>query len=227
MSDTELAIGTATRLLLMEEEDCNRGTYREAVFYAGVRQFYREVAHKMIAKFPFDDRTIQDLTLLDSRKRLSVSSESVYRLSTRFLSMSSEEELDQLHAEVRDYKSIPESLLPTRDMSSTSGIDHFWAQISAMTKPGDLQQKRFPQLAHLSKTLLVLPHSTADPERLFSMVQKIETNHRGSLLPSTVNSLLCFKMNTDQECYRSNELFTPKMLNSAKSATERSVRNNQ
>ena len=181
----------------------------------------------MIAKFPFDDRTIQDLTLLDPRKRLSVSSESVYRLSMRFLSMSSEEELDELQAEVRDYKSVPECQLPILDLSCASGIDHFWTQIASMTKPGDLQQKRFPQLAHLCKTLLVLPHSTADPERLFSMVRKIETDHRGSLLPSTVSSLLCVKLNTDQECYRSNELFTPKLLRSAKSATECSLSNHQ
>ena len=225
--DTELAIGSATRLLLIEEQDSIEGTHREVVFFSGVRQCYREVVHKMIAKLPFDDRTIQDLTLLDPRKRLSVSSESVYRLSVQFLSMSSEEELDELQAEVRDYKSVPECQLPILDLSCASGIDHFWTQIASMTKPGDLQQKRFPQLAHLCKTLLVLPHSTADPERLFSMVWKIETDHRGSLLPSTVSSLLCVKLNTDQECYRSNELFTPKLLRSAKSATERSLSNHQ
>ena len=184
--DTELAIGTATRLLLIEEQDSIEGTHREVEFFAGVRQFYREVVHKIIAKFPFNDITIQDLTLLDPRKRLSVSSESVYRLSMRFLSMSLEEELDELQAEVRDCKSIPECQLPILDLSCASGIDHFWTQIASMTKLGDLQQKRFPQLAHLCKTRLVLPHSTADPERFFSMVWKIETDHRGSLY-TTIN----------------------------------------
>ena len=221
VSDTELAIGTATRLLLIEEADTIEGTHQ------CVRQFYREVVRKMEAKFTFDDRTIRDLSFLDPRKRLNVSSESINRLSTRFLSMLSYEELDELQAELRDYKSMPECLLPTLDMSSNSGIDHFWAEMAAMTKPGDLQQQWFPHLTRLSKALLVLPHSTADPERLFSMVRKIETDHRGSLLPSTVNSLLCIKLNTDQECYRSNELLTQKLLRSAKSATELSLNSRQ
>ena len=55
------------------------------------------------------------------------------------------------------------------------------------------------------------------------MVLKIETNHRGSLLPSTLASLLSVKFNMDEECNNSRELFTPSLLQSAKSATERSV----
>ena len=38
VSDTELAIGTATRLLLIEEADTIEGTHHEVVFFAGVRQ---------------------------------------------------------------------------------------------------------------------------------------------------------------------------------------------
>ena len=88
---------------------------------------------------------------------------------------------------------------------------------------GDIQQKHFPHLSHLCKVLLVLPHTTADPERLFSMVRKMETDHRGSLLPSTLSSLLSVKLNTDEQCYNSRELFTTSLLQSAKSATECSV----
>ena len=40
------------------------------------------------------------LNLLDPRKRLNVSSESVNRLATRYLSMLSHDELDELQAEV-------------------------------------------------------------------------------------------------------------------------------
>ena len=192
-------------------------------FFAGVRQFYQEVVRKMVAKFPFGDATIQDLSVLDPRNRLSISSASVSRLASRFASISANEEMDELLAEVRDYKSMSESLLPTLDTSSATGVDHFWAEMAAMKQPGDQQQQRFPRLAVLAKALLVLPHSTADPERLFSMIKKIETDHRGSLLPSTVRSLLSVKLNTDEDCYHSKDLFTPKLLKAAKSATERSV----
>ena len=39
----------------------------------------------------------------------------------------------------------------------------------------DLEVYRFSVLTKLAQVLLVLPHSNADPESLFSMVMKIET----------------------------------------------------
>ena len=221
--DPELAIGTATRLLLEEEADSIEGTGKEVAFFAAVREFYKEAVHKMVSKFPFRDSTIRDLNLLDPKNRRSVTSSSAIRLAKRFASVTSHEELDGLDAELRDYKSMPDNQLPSVDASSAAALDHFWQDMGDFIQPGDIQQKRFPHLSHLCKVLLVLPHSTADPERLFSMVRKIETDHRGSLLPSTVASLLSVKLNPDEECYNSSKLFTPSLLKSAKSATERSV----
>ena len=85
---------------------------------------------------------------------------------------------------------MPENQPPSVDASSATALDHFWQEMGYLTQPGDIQQKHFPHLSHLCKVLLVLPHTTADPEHLFSMVRKIETDHRGSLLPSTLASLL-------------------------------------
>ena len=63
----------------------------------------------------------------------------------------------------------------------------------------------------------------ADPERLFSMVSKIETDQRSSLLPSTVADLISVKVNTSSECYESESLITPSLLSSAKQATTTSL----
>ena len=73
-------------------------------------------------------------------------------------------------------------------------------------------QKRFGNLVRLWKTLLVLPHSNADPERLFSMVQKVETEQRASLNPATVHDLLSVKMNTDLSCFNCHQIFTSELL---------------
>ena len=96
--------------------------------------------------------------------------------------------------------------------------------MSVLSQPGDLQKKRFAHLSGLCKVFLVLPHSTADPECLFSMIRKIETDQCSSLSPSTVCSLLSVKINTDQECFRSEELFSADLLKAAKTATERSLK---
>ena len=62
---------------------------------------------------------------------------------------------------------------------------------------GDATAKRFCNLAKFCKTLLVLPHSTADPERLFSMIGKADTSQRSNLHASTVCDILRVKINTD------------------------------
>ena len=85
----------------------------------------------------------------------------------------------------------------------------------------DLDTFHFSMLSKLAKVLLVLPHSNADPERLFSMVRKIETELRGNLDPSTVCDLLSVKVNNDQPCYDSKDLMTESLIESAKTATRR------
>ena len=178
----ELAIGTATRLLL-EERWKEQG--RRLCFFAGVKEFYHEAVRKMLDKFPFHNETIRDLAILDPRNRLSVTAASVSRLVRRFMQGTTVDDHDQLQKELRDFKSMPENQLPDVDIANPCGLDNFWADMSDIKQPGNLEEKRFQQLSDLCKVLLVLPHSTADPERLFSMIKKIETDQRNSLSPST------------------------------------------
>ena len=88
---------------------------------------------------------------------------------------------------------------------------------------GEVEDRHFGYLANFCKVLLELPHSTADPERLFSISGKIDTLQRNSLLPSTICDILSIKFNVDEECYRSKELFSPHLLQQAKTATVRSL----
>ena len=83
--------------------------------------------------------------------------------------------------EFREYQSLPDPQLP-----AYKSLDDFWASVGDLPKPaGEFGEKRFGNLIGFCKTLLVL-HSTADPERLFSMIGKVDTSQRSSLLPSTV-----------------------------------------
>ena len=224
VGDNELGIGTATRLLLVEKEDEVAGTHLERNFFSGVRRFYEKTVAKIIVKFPFKDQTLADLKVLDPRRRMEVTAASIIRLCNRF-NKRTPEELDDVLSELNDYRVVPENQLPPVNCDEAGALEHFWFLISCILKPGDSSQKRFINLSQLCKILLVLPHSNADPERLFSMVQKIETDQRGSLKPSTVQDLISVKMNTDRVCYDVNSegLFTSDFLKSAKSATMRSL----
>ncbi|KAI6648273.1 hypothetical protein LOD99_12082 [Oopsacas minuta] len=81
----------------------------------------------------------------------------------------------------------------------------------------------YSNLSKLSKILLTLPHSNADPERLFSMVKKIGTDSRSLLSPSTTCDLLNIKMDHDTACYLSQDLISEELIEIAKKATRKSL----
>ena len=134
--------------------------------------------------------------------------------------------------EFRDYRVAPDCQLPAfvsgpsdvTESESTSGtLDNFWAAMGELRSITDSTLLRFGTLSHLAKIMLVLPHSNADPERLFSMVRKIDTEQRRRLDPSTLCDLLCIKINNDNVCYDNKYLLPDRFLRSVKTATRRSL----
>ncbi len=114
----------------------------------------------MIAKFPFNDQVLQQFAFLDPSNRDKTSLNGIVQLASGFGSFSPDE-MDTLNMEFRDYRASLLNQLPTFDIKETGAIDQF-------------QILKYIALT-LAQVLLVLPYSNADPERLFSMVRKIET----------------------------------------------------
>ena len=72
-------------------------------------------------------------------------------------------------------------------------MDSIWAHISSM-KLADKNLK-FRCLCKVSKTVLILPHSNAGEERVFSMIRKNKTPFCGSLaVTGTLSSLMTIKL---------------------------------
>ena len=223
LKDSELAIGTSTRMLLCGElEDEVAGTVIEARFYRTVRTFYETAVCKIIDKFPFNENIFKKLLMLDPRNRFMADTADVLDLANRFMSFS-QDDMDSLTMEYLDYRSCTDDELLSFIPQSDAAIDHFWADIRDMKTVKDLETLRFEKLSLLAKALLVLPHSKADPERLFSMVRKIYTELRRQMDPSTLSSLLSVKVNNDNPCYLNQELMSDAFVTSAKSATQRSL----
>ena len=60
---------------------------------------------------------------------------------------------------------------------------------------------KFFVLSELMKSLLVLPHSSADAERVFSQLTLIKTKQRNRIGNDLLNSLLTVKCNMCTTCY--------------------------
>ena len=223
LSNDELGIGTSTRLLWCGDLEELVGTAVERHFLKTVRTFYETCIAKMIEKFPFNDNTIKDLAFLDPRNRDKTSLNGFIRLANRYVSYSTDE-LDTLNMEFRDYRASSLDNLPKFDPKEHGAIDHFWAAMAKLPSVMDVELRRFGVLCSLAKILLVLPHSNADPEHLFSMVRKIETEQRRQLDISTVSDLLSVNINNDKPCYLNTHLINDDLLLKAKKATMESLK---
>ena len=108
------------------------------------------------------------------------------------------EEIDAVVEEYHAFCVAPDGQLPFYDSKADNTLDKFWSAMSVQkTVACDTELKSsfaYANLARLAKILLVLPHSNADPERLFSMLGKIETQSRSLLSPSTTCDLLTVKL---------------------------------
>ena len=166
---------------LLDCADELEGIQREKNFFLAVRGFYMECMCKIIRKFPFTDRVISDLGILNPQKLYRVSSASITRLLNRFCKQCSTDEMDTILKQWHEYQSLPDDQLP-----KYSSLEEFRASMGQLPLGGgDEDAKHFGDLANMCKLLLILPHSTADPERLFSVIGKVDTSQRST----SINSL--------------------------------------
>ena len=73
----------------------------------------------------------------------------------------------------------------------------------------------FRVLSKLAKAC-VIPVSNADPEIIFSMLKKIQTDVRSDLNNDTICCLICAKQNQDKACFEFNP--SDSVLRAAKKA---------
>jgi hypothetical protein len=81
-----------------------------------------------------------------------------------------------------------------------SDVGTFWGEMCDI-KELFSKQPRYPNLSKLALACIVLPNSNADSEHIFSMLKKIQAEHRSELANDTISSLFCAKQNKNMECY--------------------------
>ena len=70
-------------------------------------------------------------------------------------------------------------------------LDDYWREVSEAKPPTN--SPKFPILCKLAKTLMVVSHGNADPERGFSLNKNILTDNRSSLSQSSIVGLRTVK----------------------------------
>lgn len=144
------------------------------------------------------------------------------------LPFGSAHELDELLEEFIDFQLLSDGEIPSTVWEKASitlddsvhatyhRLDLIWHHLSTIKSPdGTL---RFKRLCQIAKLVMVIPHSNAQEERVFSMVRKNKTSFRPSLDPKgTLSSILTIKLAStgDSHSYEPSQ----EVLRKAKSAT--------
>ena len=129
------------------------------------------------------------------------------------LPYSSSEELAKLSEEVTEFQLLSDENIPQHvwddalvksDENGDGGYyrqDVLWQYLSTL-KSSDGRQM-FKRLSKIAMLVLVIPHSNASEERVFSMVRKNKTPFRPSLsLDNTLPSILTVKLATEEPCHK-------------------------
>lgn len=222
LSNRQLRLGLATRQFIQSEDI--EGTPKINNFYQEVREFFITALTYIRDKFPHNDKVVNNAIVLDVTKRTTVDITNISALLERFPGLLEKDELTSLENEFLEYQLLDDNELPDTTIIMADGtfvnrrVDEVWFEIVNM-KNLVTGRQRFPVLGKFIAGLLVIPHSNADCERLFSMVRKNRTEMRSSMTVDTLSALIASKINLfrNVKCHQ----FKPgkDLLRQAKKAT--------
>ena len=183
-ADDELFIGNSAREFLSDHQDIDR-----VLFFSKVRAFYKRALDYMLFKFPLSDDLLKHAEVVDITKRETMTFSSVKYFAQRMqcLGFSKAERLDELEKEFMSFQlqEFPE------EISTCQRADKQWHLIGNMKNPS--MNEKYPHLSTLMKSVLVVFHSNADCERIFSYVTKTKTQMRASMKTNTLSDLIVQK----------------------------------
>ncbi|KAL7378445.1 hypothetical protein ABVT39_013846 [Epinephelus coioides] len=181
LPDEELSVGHDTQTFIQSQ-----GKLELKPFFRDVRKFFSSAADYMVSKFPFRDEVLMHAVVADITKRQSVKFSSLRFFISHFPSILPEEvTVDQMEDEFRMYQtsSFEDSILSKR-------ADEAWVDTGHLKRGG---QEIFSILSAVMLGILVIFHSNADCERIFSLVTKNKTQYRASLSSDMISALVTRK----------------------------------
>ena len=172
----------------------------------------------IVNKLPLKDVVLKHLELADVGLRSSedVTFSNVTFLLQKFpaLKPGTEEGMDRLEQQFALYqadKTLPESVL------STDRVDVQWHLIGQLKNCQG--QLKYDTLSRFMLGLLVIPHSNAASERVFSLVRKNQTDFRPNMGQQLLQSILINKTNDSEALACHAEHFSEPFLRKAKKST--------
>ena len=200
--DPELGIGPDAQEFLAHS---NLSHADKTEFYSSVRKYFAAACQYVVKKFPMQVDFLKHAEVVDLEKRGSSSFDSVRYFINQFPLLCKNVNMDTVEQEFMRYQ-VDE--LPK--LNGKLRIDEKWAELLHV----------YPNLSKVMLSILCVPHSNADSERVFSAVRKIQTCFRASMDLALLEALIIVKrymITRGEVCY--SRKFTDEFLKRAKSCT--------
>ncbi|XP_050515456.1 uncharacterized protein LOC126890507 [Diabrotica virgifera virgifera] len=171
----ELYLGAKVQISLEELNESDKLIFRKRCL-----EFFVEAAKQISQRFDFNDPVLINLNLISVNNILLLQKKnrSIIPLVRHFPNLVAENQLQVLDNEWR--------LLRNTDLESDQNvnIEEFWSNIENM-QYGD-GTPMFPVLSRFVFNLLVLPHSSANVERVFSDINLMKTDDRNKVSTTSI-----------------------------------------
>lgn len=178
----DIYLGGKVMASLMKENTYTKQEITE--FKKSCLAFYVEAAHQIYKRFPFKTiKHLKNVSIITPSNVIRKETQSIIPLAVSFPNLTKDVDMTALDNEWR--------LLMCTDLPNKDSLEEFWRDIAGMKKGDD--SVLFPLLSEFVKKLLILPHSSAAVERIFSAVSRIKTKDRNQLNTETVSGLLYTK----------------------------------
>lgn len=182
-------------------------------FFIRCRQFLIVSAKEIKKRFNFGDSILSKIAIFDknyARQR----PQSLLELMKMLFRIVSSDDIDKKQKIDDQWRLYCQCLNEFPDeIKNENNIDSYWYKISINKDLSGCIP--FKDLGEFVLDILVLPHSNADCERVFSKVNLIKTDTRNSLCTKTINALLLSSQSCNGECY--NFEVTRQMINAMSS----------
>ena len=188
----------------------------------GALHYFKDALKYILEKFPISNEVICNSIWIDVEKRLQAEWENVEFFLEKFASVSFMDTIkqDNLYEEFVDFRTLSDNDIGQTAWTEAKVIDgededgntllHYRVDVLsyhiAQLKVPETSLRRFKYLPLLAEIVLVIPHSNAGQERLFSVVRKNKTDSRSSLkLDGSLSSILAMKCHNPEAvtpCYK-------------------------
>ncbi|KAJ8890329.1 hypothetical protein PR048_009837 [Dryococelus australis] len=150
--------------------------------------FFTAAASQIYKRFEFKNTVIKELEVLDPKCVLENKLQSIDNFASKFPTIATS--MDVERRLLRNHKF---------DFDENVSAEEFWFHVKNLAGDGS---PMFPHLSSFVEALLCLPHSSANMEKTYSVVNMIKTKQRNRLSTDTLVGLLHTKrMLKDSKCF--------------------------